>query len=381
MKKALCRSILTAFLVLLLIVQSAQAQTVDTTQTEKKVGFVEQILRFLSYEHGQFSAALYPAASYGDRTGLAIGIMPLIQIDFEGAEKPTTFTSSVMVSTKKMLQVQVDAEVYMQQQRNIIGKFEYFYMPDEYYGVGNRDKDSTLADYDYRSLLLTADLMQAFDNGWEVGLTLVASDYSFSDYEKTNAAVEKELDAACGWNNGLGLAVVFDSRDDVLAPRTGWFFRFRGLGHGKIFGSDFGYGSFTLDGRRYIPIGEESTLALQAYWTGRTGTAPFYNLATFGGTRLGRAIPHNLKYVDNFAWLTQGEMRFPLFWRLGATGFLAAGNVSHKIFDKAFDDCHLMAGAGLRLKVFPSKNLKVRFDIGFSQRGDHAIYFNIKEAF
>ncbi len=379
--KPTLKNLITALALIMTSQHIALAQESDTTTTAKKTGIVEKILRALSYENGNFSTAIYPAASYSDKTGFAIGIMPLIQIDIEGTDKPTTFTSTVMVSTEKMFQVQVNAEAYLRNSNNIISKFEYFSMPDYYYGTGNQDKDSTLADYDYHSILLNGDLLKAFDCGWEVGLTFDVSRFSFSDYSDTNDLIIAEIENAEGWNNGLGVAVAYDSRDDVLAPRTGWYFVLRAMSYGKYVGSDFNFGLFTLDGRRYVPIGEQSTLALQAYWSGRTGTAPFYNLSTFGGTRLGRAIPHNLKYVDNYSWLLQGEMRVPLFWRLGATGFVGAGNVSHKALEKTFDDTHLMAGVGLRLKVFPSKNLKVRFDVGFSSRGDNAIYFNIKEAF
>ena len=121
-------------------------------------------------------------------------------------------------------------------------------------------------------------------------------------------------------------------------------------------------------------------MALQVYASHSWGDAPFAKMPTFAGTRLGRAVGHSLKYVDRDAWLAQGEWRVPLFWRIGATCFVACGN-AHDGWGKAMEDVHLMAGGGLRFSVFPGKGLNLRLDGGVGTGGDHAIYFNIREAF
>ena len=76
----------------------------------------------------------------------------------------------------------------------------------------------------------------------------------------------------------------------------------------------------------------------------------------------------------------QGEWRVPLFWRLGATGFVGCGNVCGGL-DDCFRMPHFMGGVGLRFAVFPGKGLNLRLDGGVSSRGDRAIYFNVREAF
>lgn len=359
----------------------ATAQTPADSVSNAKVGIVERILRALASENENVSFALYPAASYSDNVGLAVGVMPLIQVRTEGREEPSTFTTTLMVSTKKMFQAQCDADIFLRGQKNIVARAEFFFMPDDYYGIGNQKDKEALGQYDFYRCLLTADFMQEFQSGWEIGATIDVTHQSFDDEDMPDSDI-LFLSTQEGWNNGLGIALGYDSRDDVLSPRRGWLLKARTLGYSKFFGSDFEFGLLTIDARKYLPIGQESALALQAYWSGVTDGAPFYKMPTCGGTRLGRAIPHNLKYVDRTAWLLQGEYRFPLFWRLGATTFAGAGNVSHKAFaHETFDDAHLMAGAGLRLKVFPDKNLKLRLDVGFSSRGEHAVYMNIREAF
>lgn len=358
-----------------------ETDTVSVSWPERVVNFAETILDFLTIERDGWQLAIYPAASYSDRAGLAIGIMPMLQIDNSQSGKPTTITPSALISTKKMFEVQCDAEAYFRDGRNIVAKAEFYTQPDDYYAIGNADKDSALASYDISRYMLNCDFMQNISqSAWQIGLTLDATYHRFSEIDATTD-VENEIKSASKWSNGLGIALVFDTRDNVLYPRDGWFMRLRWLGYAEWLGSRDDFTTFTVDGRRYLPVGTESLVALQAYWSGAWGDAPFHKMPAVGGTRLCRAIPHTYKYVDNYAWLLQAEFRFPIIWRIGATTFAGAGNVSHDIIDKILDDTHLMAGLGLRFKVFKDNGLNLRLDGGITSRGDHAVYFNIREAF
>lgn len=362
-------------------VNAQESDTISTSWPERVVNFAEAILDALTIERDGWQLAIYPAASYSDRAGLAVGIMPMLQIDNSQSGRPTTITPSALISTKNMFEVQCDAEAYFNGGRNIVAKAEFYTQPDDYYAIGNADKDSALASYDISRYMLNCDFMQSVGNShWQIGLTLDATYHHFSKIDAPKE-VEAEIQSAAKWSNGIGIALVFDTRDNVLYPRRGWFLRTRWIGYAEWIGSRDNFSTLTIDGRRYIPVGTESLVAMQAYWSAAWSDAPFHKLPAVGGTRLCRAIPHNYKYVDNYAWLLQAELRFPIVWRIGATTFAGAGNVSHDIVDKIFDDTHLMAGLGLRFKVFKDKGLNLRLDGGITSRGDHAVYFNIREAF
>lgn len=358
----------------------AAGENTDSIPEKKKVGLIEQVMRMLAVERGGVSFALYPIASYSNHIGIAVGVMPMFQFQIPECDKPSTITNNIMLSTQKMFQAQCDADIFMRKERNIVAKIEFFRMPDDYYPIGNQKDKKPLGTYDCRRLYISADVLQSLGK-FELGPTFDFTRQSFVDVEADSAST-CFIDNQMGWSNGLGVALAFDSRDDVLSPRHGWFARLRAMAYAPFLGSHFSYRQLTIDVRRYLPMWQQSTLALQGYWSGIDGNAPFYKMPSCGGTRLGRAISNDRKYIDRTAWLLQSELRFPLFWRLGATTFVAAGNVSPKFFDhQAFSNCHLMAGAGLRVKVFPKKNLKLRLDVGISQRGDKAVYMNIKEAF
>lgn len=377
MKRILC-------IISLLINLSVTYATDDTLRVsfpERVVNFAEKVLDVLTVERQNWSFAVYPAASYSDRQGLAVGLMPMMQFRSERTQQPTTITPSFLISTNGMFEVQCDADIYFKGERSLITKAEFYYLPDKYYGFGNVDKDSALADYDISRYMLTADFLQRISHSsFKIGLTTDFTYHHFSNIETTES-IAQLINKDSQWHNGLGLMLAFDNRDNVLYPHKGWYVRGSGICYGHYLGGRCNFSTFTLDARRYWALGIESVLAVQFYFSSATKQTPFHKMPTCGGTRLGRAIPHCYKYVDCNAWLMQCEARLPLYWRIGFTTYAGVGNVCHSLANDIFNKTHLMAGAGLRFKVFPEHGLNLRLDAGFSSRGDHAIYFNIREAF
>lgn len=354
---------------------------------EGAVSLAERVLEALTVERPSWSLALYPAASYSGRSGLALGVMPMLHVSSPRLPRPATVTPAVLVSTKGMFEVQCDADVYLPRRVDLTAKVEAYRQPDDLYAPGGGSGKRPLARYDFSRQSAQVEALKGLgpDGPWRVGLGLDFDRYSFSSVAP---ASEAEAEAAArlassgsGPNFGLGAVGGYDSRDDALWPSAGAYVRLKAMGYAKIGGRGHDFCSLSLDARRYAGLGGgRSVLALQVCAETRLGRAPYTKMATFGGTRLGRAVGHNLKYVDRGAWLAQAELRFPLFWRLGATLFGGAGNVAHKWRDAA-RGVHLMCGGGLRLAVFKGKKLNMRLDGGISSRGDRAVYLNIREAF
>ena len=308
--------------------------------------------------------------------------MPLIQIHKEHLPHPTTITPSALISTKGMFEIQCDADIFLPRTQSIYVKGEFYYQPDNYYGIASRDDGRKLGEYKYYRYLFNADYNKGIGKYIQIGSTIDLTYHHFTSLsDSLKNRYDDEIENASKWSNGIGAVVSFDNRDNTLNPTRGWHCRLWTRLYFKQIGSRTNFNIFRIDIRKYWAPTESTVIAGQIYVDySPDEDTPFHKLSTFGGTRLGRAIPHNLKYIDHFAWLTQGEIRFPLFWRIGATGWTAMGNASDNV-SNSFDDIHLMAGAGLRFKVFPEHGLNLRLDGGFSSRGDKAIYFNIREAF
>ncbi len=364
----------------------ARAESVDTTAhrsvADRVVGLAEFVLRHLTTEHQSWSAALYPAAGYSERTGLEVGLMGMLQVYGKNqSARPATITPSFLVSTKRMFEVQCDADFYMRN-TDVVLKAEIYRLPDNFYAIGNGKNKQSLAEYTFERRMLTADVLHHIDmTNIRVGVALDADYYKFygislSDSTPTTNFFKENA----GGNYGAGLLVAYDSRDNVVAPRRGSFLRLRLMGYADIWGVNRRSGAICIDGRHYWSLPLRSVLAAQLYAMHTWGDVSFAKMPSCGGTRLGRAIGHSLKYVDQTAWLCQSEWRVPLFWRIGGTLFAGLGNVAHSA-STLLDNVHLMAGGGLRFAVFADKGLNLRLDAGVSSRGDRAIYFNIREAF
>ncbi len=378
-----------------LAISTAEAATAETDTArhgalrraaDGVIYVAETVLDALTLDRDNWSLALYPAASYSGRSGFAIGIMPMLQLRSGRLPRPATITPSILYSTKRMFEVQCDADVYLPHRVDITAKFETYRQPDDLYAIGNAIGKSPIAQYEFMRRMLTFDALKGIGEAgpWRIGLSLDADYYRFSKIEASDSTLTGEAMrlASNGGGDvyGAGPVVAYDSRDNVLSPSCGFFVKLKGVGYGRLWGHGSRFATLTLDARRYWALPLKSVMAAQFYASVGWGDIPFTKMPTFGGTRLGRAIGHSLKYVDNGAWLAQAEWRVPLFWRIGATAFGAVGNVADK-WGAAFDGAHLMCGAGLRLAVFPGKGLNLRLDGGVSNHGDRAIYFNIREAF
>lgn len=167
--------------------------------------------------------------------------------------------------------------------------------------------------------------------------------------------------------NSIGFSALYDTRDDIFNPHVGTF------ANGSVnvagFGGDYNYEKYTLEGRYYVPLGENQTLAMRA-WAGLvTGDAPVTEFFYAGGPDTLRGYQQNQFFGTRFV-VANLEYRFPIgnikFLR-GAV-FADAGN-AWSPGDFNDDKIYLDAGLGLRI-TFPALGLGViRLDYAFGEDG------------
>lgn len=170
-----------------------------------------------------------------------------------------------------------------------------------------------------------------------------------------------------GTLNSLGFSALYDTRDDIFNPHVGSFANASVNVAG--FGGDFNFEKYTLEGRYYLPIGENQTLAMRAWGGVVTGDAPITEYFYAGGPDTMRGYQQNQFFGTRFL-VANVEYRFPIgnikFLR-GAV-FADAGNAwspGSLYEDKIFLD----AGLGLRI-TFPALGLGViRLDYAFGEDG------------
>ena len=170
-----------------------------------------------------------------------------------------------------------------------------------------------------------------------------------------------------GTLNSLGLSALYDTRDDIFNPHVGSYAN--GAVNVAGFGGNFNFTKYTLEGRHYVPLGENHTLALRGWGGVVSGDAPITEFFFAGGPDTLRGYEQNEFFGTRFL-VANAEYRFPIgnikFLR-GAvfadagTAFSPGGIFDNKIF--------MDAGVGLRI-TFPALGLGViRLDYAVGQNG------------
>ncbi|MBM7624445.1 BamA/TamA family outer membrane protein [Sporohalobacter salinus] len=165
------------------------------------------------------------------------------------------------------------------------------------------------------------------------------------------------------------------------------------LGHDSE--NNWDYTKYTLDARKYLPVFEESTLALRFRTQSTTGEevvdqertflrqlqtgdpnvevttyAPFFDMALLGDLDTMKGYNY-YRFYDNNSVLYQTELRFPMDYispRLQGNIFAEAGRVSSDFDEELFtEDMHYSGGFGFR--YFFNRDVVVRGDVGFSEEG------------
>ncbi|MEM6299315.1 MAG: BamA/TamA family outer membrane protein, partial [Bacteroidota bacterium] len=204
--------------------------------------------------------------------------------------------------------------------------------------------------------------------------------------ERTQEPFTRPVGNEGSTNYGLGLGFVFDQRHNILNARKGAFIETGFLHYDEAWGSDFSYTNYFLDARYYHPTAKNQVLAYQFFANlvpeDRGSEVPFNQLALMGGESLMRGY-YLGRYRDNVLLATQAEYRFlpfPFSKRFGATVFASVGGVSPSVREIDLGDWVAAGGAGLRVLLFPGKDIFSRFDVAVTGEGI-GYYLFIGEAF
>lgn len=180
---------------------------------------------------------------------------------------------------------------------------------------------------------------------------------------------------------GLGVAWVFDSRDNIFYPTSGHLHRFKVAVFAKDLGSSYDFNRFEIDLRQYFPINPErrQLIATQFYLDMARGAPPFYRLPALGGSRLMRGYKSGSLRDRNYI-ASQVEFRTHAWRRFGAVAFLGAGDVANEFGDFELKGLPYSFGIGLRFVFNKSEGINLRADLGFGEN-TNGLYISVEEAF
>jgi hypothetical protein len=99
-------------------------------------------------------------------------------------------------------------------------------------------------------------------------------------------------------NGSLGVALAYDSRDNIFTPNRGVSASIEGKRYDRLFLGDYEYWEATLSGAAYLDLGSHGVLGLRGKGSGLGDGAPFWSLASVkmrGGPQDGTWARQRLK--------------------------------------------------------------------------------------
>lgn len=341
-----------------------------------------------------------PIAFYQQETGFAVGaaILPVWRFGQDTTVRKSNARLIAWFSQEKQTTVQLTHTIFTKGEKFFFqGELSYYDLAFNYYGIGNDTRKSNEAHIQYPLWVfdekVLAKVMPNLFVGVRYRLTNLGK-VELNDEDQGNPAPYNLLSSKerNGYlTSGVGPALLYDGRDNVLATYRGNFVDAHILFNGGALGSDYKFTRYMVDARHFNPLfGSNNTiLALQFLGQYHTGSVPFRELGGMGAT-LGGSLYNNAylmrgiyeaRFRDRQFSTFQGEIRQKLFWRFDGVVFGAVGQVAPRLGDYKLDEMKYAGGVGARFRLNRRDRVNVRLDYGVGSGGNSGIIFAVGEAF
>ncbi len=179
--------------------------------------------------------------------------------------------------------------------------------------------------------------------------------------------------------SGLGPVFLYDSRDNVIYSRTGFYLDISALFVKNFMGSDHQFTNFTLDARRFVKFYKNNILCLQGLINYNLGDVPFRQLALMGSDIMMRGY-YMGTYRDKVMTCGQIEFRIPVWRFISIALFTAVAEVQPNINSFNWNDIKYTYGLGFRFMFIKHERVNIGGDLGFG-KNTKALYFGSGESF
>jgi len=359
---------------------------------------LEKVINFLTVYPNKKAVALdssihptkiifTPVISYAPETNLSIGVGMKGLFKMKGSG-PETRTSNIPLTVQYTIENKYfffsGFEVFTPQERYMLtGNIRIQSFPSLYFGVGQNTPESNEEAFGYSQILIEPIFLK---NVWMPYLFLGSGlRYNrISNIEATEEgllATSQQSGANGSTSTGIQLAMIYDSRDNILNASEGLFVAFTHGFYGNFLGGTQKYELTRLDLRYYMqPFKKPSSiLAFQIVTRFSHGDPPLLELGRLGGDEIMRGYFEG-RYTDRHFVATQVEWRQKLNHRWGLVAFAGLGSVAPAIDQFNLEHVRPSVGIGVRFLIDEEEDLNLRLDFG---AGEHKLnyYFKIAESF
>lgn len=326
----------------------------------------------------------YPMFAYAPETSWEIGAAGVLvyYAKKDSANRLSEGRMDAFFTLQGQYGARIDHDLYSDKNKWFaLGKIKIQSYPLFYYGIGSNIQGDELAIAHANFTLIRERLLRKVYKQWYLGLEV---DYEgLSNVRFDWVAGQEPIDhiqGEDGYSNlGLGLGLVYDTRENALNVRHGYLSEIGYLAYEPFWGSTNRLQTLFLDNRAFFKLTDKNVLACQMIGQFSQGDVPFNQLSMIGGDMMMRGY-YLGKYRDRNMFSIQTEHRwlpFKFSKRIGATVFAGLGSVSPNM---SFDKILWTAGGGLRVLIFPKRDVFARVDYGYTPYGS-GVYIYIGEAF
>jgi hypothetical protein len=271
-----------------------------------------------------------------------------------------------------------------------MGFFKYSYY---YWGIGTSRVPRELYDVRYPRLILNG-FRKLFDNIY------AGIDYNY-EHDKMLNSIPSNGEIATGkvtgsngcTSSGLGIDILYDSRDSIFFPTKGLYVKITSYFYDPAFSSTNKFTKVITDISWYKQLSPTFILALNQRNQFTYGDAPFNQLALLGGSNQMRGYYYGY-YRDKYLAMLQAEARIHIYGRWGFAVFGGSALIGHP---GVFPDPNgpiFAEGVGLRYNAYKKQHINIRGDVAYgnSTYGNSAYgnstygnsveyYLSVEEAF
>jgi outer membrane protein assembly factor BamA len=328
--------------------------------------------------------ALLPVIYYTPETSWALGAGGLAYFPVTrdaSAPRPSNLNFAVIYTVKKQFSLDLNPDLYFRHGYHLQFELQYSSFPDKFFGVGNDTAADLEEPFTSRFWKLNVEALKRTSGAFNLGFQYFFDSTRLVKVKAGGSLASGSVPGSRGGVvSGFGPFLTYDSRDSIFFPTTGSFHQFSAMAFGPMLGSDFSFGRFCLDLRRYIRFSSSRVLALQSQLLVQTGQPPFWRMGMLGGEKLLRGY-YLGRYRDKNMLCVQAEYRWvPVIWRIGLVGFVGLGEVADRLDHFELGGLKFSYGGGLRFVLDSAQRLHVRLDFAFGQKTS-GIYFTAGEAF
>lgn len=372
------------FCLLLLLIGVSSGSFAQNEADSVKGGIIEKL--FDTADHlvetiGRGSWTFIPAVTYAPETSLGLGARAIKVFRPENANdsitRPSTLPITFLYTLNKQVILTGEIDLWTDQNRSYLNsRLELTDYPFWFSGIGQDTGGIQEEYYATRFLYFHFNYERQIAKGLYLGPR-----YEFRTddiYQKQPGGLLElgDIPGASGQRlSGLGLVLNYDTRDNIFQPTRGLYHSISYMGYNAAIGSNFDFGQYVFDFRKYHGFENNQVWVGQAWLSFSSGNIPFQHLSLIGGSDIMRGYFEG-RYRDRHAMVYQSEYRFPVYRNLGLVVFGNAGQVTADL--KGFEWQRFRFGGGLGFRYQINKEgLNVRLDIAFGDQ--RAFYFGLNE--